>query len=826
MAKDDVTLSSMPDRMVNTGQCKSRLHVSVSTKGKPSSKTWIYVVSSAGELYGLEDTKTEDSKTEDLAAIKVRTDDHGKASLGMNLPSMVGKVRLAAASKFGDAKDALAGKAGDAATCQITLEADKPARMVLESELEEVVADGVSTTRVWAQVTDQHGNPIKGQEVSFQAERGVIDPDSVNSITDDTGRAYASISSQQVGLTKVTAVNRYKSWLEDIIGGAETDAFPGGGGRKSPLGGEETLKSEIQVRFVPSHASNLILNVDRSAVPADGKEQARITAQLKDEFGNPVQGRKMIFETDLGELHPSREVNTDPDGKAVVLLSSTRMGSASVRVRTEDEESLLSATQVVFEAASPSLMEMKVEPDEARADGETECVVSVEVKDEMGNPVPGKNVNFKTDLGTLLSDENRTTDAEGHANVRIVSRRAGTATVQVVCGEARGEEQIKFLAGVPSSVAISLNPTVEESWRGRIPSGHWDRMQQALRNLEERRFAEAIKIMEAEESQARKICDYSALCNLAFAYQQLGRKDRAEEIYRSILQRNGARKEIAVKADGMEEVFGVVLPDTNGRGTEPRDYLLLDPKDYLVNIVVTDSQGNQVPDLEVEFGSNFGWVPDEFKAARTNRLGAATSLVTTFAPSGSSEVEFAWVNLGLMKENALDYSGAQKCYRSAIEAVPESTRGLESLASVLVKTGEVGDAKRCYYNLARAYSRRGNSSKALEYYGKAIELDPKYAKALAGYGTVCLKVGELERARRYLEEAVKIDKSMKAAMANLGLAYYLKGNFEQAIRMNKRALKLDPEFKPALVNLYQIHMAMGEREKAAGYASQVKALGA
>jgi tetratricopeptide (TPR) repeat protein len=532
----------------------------------------------------------------------------------------------------------------------------------------------------------------------------------------------------------------------------------------------------------------------------------------------------VLFETDLGEIGPEAQMVTDSEGRAEVLLTSTKIGPASVRVRMEGQERLLSATQVVFEAASPASITLTVGSEVAAADGESECLLHAEVRDEMGNPVPGKNVEFKTDVGSLVPSSTRLTDKDGIAEVQCISREAGRAKIIATCDQATSEIEVAFEAGKASSIAMSLNPTVEEGWRNRLPEDHWNKLKEALRHLEERRFSEAIDLLEAEESKIAEVCDYPAQCDLAFAYQQSGRVDDAERIYRSIINRNGSRREIRVKADGIEETFGVVLPKVNG-GDDDLEYIKLKPRDYLINVVVTDSHGNHISDLDVEFSANFGWVPDDFKHSKTNVVGASSSLVTTFSPPGSSEVEFAWVNLGKMKENTLDYAGAEECYRSAIKSMPESTRGLEALASVLVKIGNSNNAKKCYFNLASTYSKRGQLNKALEYYGKAIELDPKYARALAGYGAACLKVGELDRARRYLEESVRVDKTLKASLTNLGLVYYLTGRFDDAIKSNRRALKLDPAYKSALLNMHQIHTARGERDKAVEFATKIKALG-
>jgi len=836
MADVDLEISAMPSKMVNTGNCKSKILVSLKEDGRGRSKAWLYLGANGGEFYGLEDTKTSEEKDEEFVLIKARTNNEGHAVLGLNLPNKVGIIRLVAALEKETVKSVLVdGEVKDkVAVAVVNLESDKPNKVVLEAGESQVVADGVSTTKITATIMDQHGNPIKGEEVSFDTSLGSFDTESMSTVTNGNGQAFATIMSESVGPAKIQVINRYKSWIEDLVPGLqEKETRIGNPFKNKPTAtakeghptSEDALMAEMEIEFVPSYASNIILGVDNNLVPADGKTEAIICAQIKDEFGNPVKGSTVVFETDLGEIGPGSQMITDSEGRAEVVLTSTQVGPASVRVQMEGQERLLSATQVVFEAASPANISLSGGSEVVAADGQSEFLIRAEVMDEMGNPVPGRNVEFETNLGSMIPSEICQTDKAGVAEVRCISRNAGKARIRATCNQAKSEIGVVFEAGKASSVAISLNPTVEEEWRNRIPGEHWKKMKEAIGHLEERRFSEAINILKTEEDKSVEISDFPALCNLAFAYQQSGRVEDAERIYRSIIEGNGSRREIRVKADGIEEVFGVVLPQVNGNDRSDLEFIDISPRDFLINVVVTDLHGNHIPDLEVEFSANFGWVPEDFKKGKTNVVGAASSLVTTFSPPGSSEVEFAWVNLGKMKENSLDYTGAEECYRWAIKSMSNSTRGLEALASVLVKIGNSDGAKKCYYNLASNYSKRGQLNRALEYYGKAIELDPKYAKALAGYGATCLKVGEMDRARRYLEESVRVDKTLKASLANLGLVYYLTGNFEDAVKSNRRALKLDPAYKPALLNMHQIHMARGERDKAVEFATKIKALG-
>jgi tetratricopeptide (TPR) repeat protein len=571
--------------------------------------------------------------------------------------------------------------------------------------------------------------------------------------------------------------------------------------------------------------TEMTVAVDKPVVAADGESNASICAELKDKLGNPVEGQDVLFKTDLGQVHPSQEVTSNSEGNAIVTLTSEETGVASVTVQPVGISGIESAAGVIFEAGSPAKLELDVASSVATADGKGECVVDALVKDRNDNPVSGKSIAFKLSTGIVVPSGDQTTDKQGKVQIRVISRSAGTVQVTAECEEASSDAELEFHPGDPSSIAIFINPTVEEGWKKRVPSDHWAQIQEALKLLGRRKFNQAVKILKKEENTIQDTVNLPAMCALGYAYQEAGRRSEAERAYRLVVDRASAKKEVRVKARDVEEVSEVVLPRAEGGPPSPGDVVDLAPKDYLIKVTANDDHGNAIPGLALEFESSFGWVPEEFRNGLTNDSGEATSLVTTFSGPGWSALEFAWMNLGTMREGTIDYPGAMRCYRSAIKVKPDSMRALEHLASVMVKTGDGDGAKKCYYNLARGYSRKGQIPKAIEYYGKALEIDPRYAKALSGYGVSCLKLGDLERAQKYLEESRKADRSAKVTLANLALLYHLNGKFDKAIKMNKQALKLDPGFKQALVNLHEVHAARGDKKQAGEYLGRIQALG-
>jgi tetratricopeptide (TPR) repeat protein len=93
-------------------------------------------------------------------------------------------------------------------------------------------------------------------------------------------------------------------------------------------------------------------------------------------------------------------------------------------------------------------------------------------------------------------------------------------------------------------------------------------------------------------------------------------------------------------------------------------------------------------------------------------------------------------------------------------------------------------------------ARDGQYEKAVDFFKKVTEMNPKFAPAYNALGLVYEswdEGGGTEEAVRYFNLAVDIDPSYIESWNNLGRALYTLGNFVQAERAFKRSLTLKPE---------------------------------
>ena len=87
-----------------------------------------------------------------------------------------------------------------------------------------------------------------------------------------------------------------------------------------------------------------------------------------------------------------------------------------------------------------------------------------------------------------------------------------------------------------------------------------------------------------------------------------------------------------------------------------------------------------------------------------------------------------------------------------------------------------------HYNMANLMQEEGDLDGAAAEYEKALELDPKMARAHKGLGLVYSKQGMLDKAISQHQKALEIDPNLPEAHKNLGTCYNKKGLSRQAAK--------------------------------------------
>ena len=316
---------------------------------------------------------------------------------------------------------------------EVTFVADTGTAQIAAGALEVVDtgawADGETTNRVKATVTDARGTPLPDQVVNFSADNGATI--AASGTTNGAGTITMSLTSLVAGDVTVTA---------SINGSSQS----------------------VNVTFVAdTNSAQLTVTADTGeAAAANGTATRTVTATLTDGNSNPLQNQAVSFTVDGGPAFSGEASGTTGnDGTVTVALTSTVAGSFTVS-GTATDLSLSGSAEVAFTAdASSARLIIETSSDTKTANGTATHPVTLKVEDAQGNPltsvhnvtlsVPADGPLFSSNSAATLSTS---TNSNGELEVSLTSLVAGTFTVSARLGSSAAvSAQVTFAADINSA---------------------------------------------------------------------------------------------------------------------------------------------------------------------------------------------------------------------------------------------------------------------------------------------------------------------------------------------------------------------------------------
>jgi hypothetical protein len=185
-----------------------------------------------------------------------------------------------------------------------------------------IIADRQTQSAIKARVTDANQFPIAGADVAFEfvdkpaeADWGTLNPEI--GTTNLNGECSTTLtSSDLIGVVKVRAFSTVVTDTGDVV-----------------------LADTAEIRYIPGDVHSIQLKawkydpdtdsyIEMDQVKADGIDQCKIRATVKDEIGHGLAGIPVQFSTTLGDITPTDD--TDEQGMAEASFSSSIVGVAVV----------------------------------------------------------------------------------------------------------------------------------------------------------------------------------------------------------------------------------------------------------------------------------------------------------------------------------------------------------------------------------------------------------------------------------------------------------------------------------------------------------------
>lgn len=126
-------------------------------------------------------------------------------------------------------------------------------------------------------------------------------------------------------------------------------------------------------------------------------------------------------------------------------------------------------------------------------------------------------------------------------------------------------------------------------------------------------------------------------------------------------------------------------------------------------------------------------------------------------------------------------------------------------SAVLAKNAKV------YFDLA---SKSSTAKKKIEYFSRALELDPDLASAYAKRGMLYYFQGKYQKVIEDFENYTRLQPDNGEGYRMLGMGYLYMGSYDAAIATFGYALKIDPDLISALCYRAEAYRRSGQNEKA------------
>jgi tetratricopeptide (TPR) repeat protein len=154
--------------------------------------------------------------------------------------------------------------------------------------------------------------------------------------------------------------------------------------------------------------------------------------------------------------------------------------------------------------------------------------------------------------------------------------------------------------------------------------------------------------------------------------------------------------------------------------------------------------------------------------------------------------------------STLFFEGKDISHNTALAFTPpdpsQNITHIQSTTSPIYKTNNSSSDVSALVNKATALYNQSEYRQAIQYYDRALAIDPNYKQALYGKGSALYSQGNYTQAIWYYDKALAIDPNYILALDGKGNALSGQGNNTQAIKYYDKALAIDPKDKVILSN--------------------------
>jgi len=173
------------------------------------------------------------------------------------------------------------------------------------------------------------------------------------------------------------------------------------------------------------------------------------------------------------------------------------------------------------------------------------------------------------------------------------------------------------------------------------------------------------------------------------------------------------------------------------------------------------------------------------------------------------------LEIGLASQQQGDYAGAERAYRSVLDAQPEHPTALHLLGHALTLQGKSAQAVSVLsraaalmpedadvsVNLAQALQREGHLAAAQQALQRALASRPEFVAAWLSLAGIMIEADRLDEAEDCFRRVLELEPGFAEAHYNYGNLLHREGRIGEAINHYRVAIALKPDFVRAHSNL-------------------------
>ncbi|MFH1782911.1 MAG: fused MFS/spermidine synthase [Candidatus Omnitrophota bacterium] len=274
------------------------------------------------------------------------------------------------------------------------------------------------------------------------------------------------------------------------------------------------------------------------------------------------------------------------------------------------------------------------------------------------------------------------------------------------------------------------------------------------------------------------------------------------------------------------KIFDFIYSDTCNAFSAPFQLTTTEFNEKIKTLLAED--GAYVFNLVDSFSSG------RFLGAMINTLEKTFSNVYVFCAGNIRYDNAGWNTFILVaSDKEIDFSGfvtghfiSYKLKDEEIALLKNKSKGLvlkddfapteNLLKSVALKSGLRIECGRLM-DVGNSYLSKDNFTRALDFYRKAVRINPEYPEGYSNIASVYARLGDMKDAEVEYKNALNINPDLPEANYGLGNIMLLKSQVEKAKIYFTKALEGDPEYAEAYFGLANIYKEDGLFEKAIDY---------